>query len=153
MTFAEPLTHGQVERVHEASLEILETIGLKVRFKPARDLFTQHGCTTDTYSEVVKFPRSIVEKYRQCVPPQFTFYARDPRFDKTIPDDSPVIITASSAPDILDPLTGQERRACSADIARIAHLIQELPGFDVFSVSTLAMRLWNTSRYGVFTLH
>jgi trimethylamine--corrinoid protein Co-methyltransferase len=71
-------------------------------------------------------------------PPKFTFYARDPKFDKTIPDDSPVIVTGSSAPDILDPVTGKERRSVSDDIARIAHLIHELPGYDMFSVSVLA---------------
>ncbi len=35
-------------------------------------------------------------------------------------------------------MTGRERRSRSDDIARIAHLINELPGYDVFSVSTLA---------------
>jgi trimethylamine--corrinoid protein Co-methyltransferase len=47
-------------------------------------------------------------------------------------------VTGSSAPDIIDPATGRERRSRSDDIARIAHLINELPGYDVFSVSTLA---------------
>ena len=88
--------------------------------------------------ERVKFPRAVVEKYRRMIPPSFTFYARDPKFDKTIPQDSPVIVTASSAPDIIDPVTGVERRAESGDIAQIAHLINELPGYDVFSISTLA---------------
>jgi trimethylamine---corrinoid protein Co-methyltransferase len=49
-----------------------------------------------------------------------------------------VIVTGSSAPNMLDPVTGQERRAFSDDIARIARLINELPGYDVFSISTLA---------------
>ena len=47
-------------------------------------------------------------------------------------------MTGSSAPNVVDPLTGVERRATSADIAQIAYLINELPGFDVFSISTLA---------------
>lgn len=138
MSFAELLTHEQVERVHEASLEILEEVGLMVRFEPARQLFVSHGCTLDSEKNIIRFPRSVVEKYRQMMPPKFTFYARDPKFDKTIPDDSPVIVTGSSAPDILDPVTGEERRSTSADIARIAHLINELPGYDMFSVSVLA---------------
>jgi trimethylamine--corrinoid protein Co-methyltransferase len=138
MSFAELLTQGQVERVHDASLEILEQVGLKVRYKPARELFEKHGCITSTDSEIVKFPRAVVEKYRKMAPPKFTFHARDPKFDKTIPDNSPVIVTASSAPDIIDPVTGKERRAESGDIARIAHLINELPGYDMFSISTLA---------------
>jgi trimethylamine--corrinoid protein Co-methyltransferase len=136
MSFAALLTQEQVERIHDASLEILEEVGLKVRYEPARDLFKEHGCLVD--GERVKFPRAVVEKYRKLVPPTFTFHARDPKFDKTIPNDSPVIVTASSAPDIIDPVTGHERRAESSDIARIAHLINELPGYDVFSISTLA---------------
>lgn len=136
MTFAALLTQEQVEKVHDASLEILEEVGLKVRFEPARELFKAHGCHVE--EERVKFPRAVVEKYRKLVPASFTFHARDPKFDKTIPQDSPVIVTASSAPDIIDPVTGRERRAESSDIARIAHLINELPGYDIFSISTLA---------------
>jgi len=136
MSFASLLTQQQVDRVHEASLEILEEVGLKVRFEPARELFKQHGCSVE--GEIVKFPRAVVEKYRKMVPPSFSFHGRDPKFDKTIPQDSPVIVTASSAPDIIDPVTGAERRATSSDIAQIAHLINELPGYDVFSISTLA---------------
>src|SRR5512139_1364341 len=138
MSFAELLTQDQVETVHEASLEILEEVGLMVRYEPARKLFAKHGCTVDTEKNIVKFPRAVVEKYRRMMPPKFTFYARDPKFDKTIPDDSPVIVTASSAPDIIDPVTGRERRAESGDIARIAHLINELPAYDMSSISTLA---------------
>src|SRR5574339_257135 len=138
MSFAELLTQDQVERVHEASLEILEEVGLKVRYEPARALFARHGCSVDSETTIVKFPRDVVERYRRMTPPKFTFRGRDPKFDKTIPDDSPVIVTASSAPDIIDPETGKERRAESGDIARIAHLINELPGYDMFSISTLA---------------
>ncbi|MBI5840159.1 MAG: trimethylamine methyltransferase family protein [Chloroflexi bacterium] len=138
MTFAELLTQEQVERVHEASLEILENVGLLVRFEKARDLFARHGCKVDLETQIVKFPRAVVEKYRRMMPPTFTFYGRDPKFDRTIPKDSPVIVTGSSAPNVLDPVTGQERRGRSDDIARIAHLINELPGYDIFSVSILA---------------
>lgn len=138
MSFAELLTQQQVERVHEASLEILQEVGLLVRHGPARELFRNHGCEVNSETNRVKFPRAIVEKYIKVLPPKFTFHGRDPKYDKTIPDDSPVIVTGSSAPDILDPVTGVERRAVIADIVHIAHLIQELPAYDMFSVSVLA---------------
>lgn len=138
MSYATLLTQEQVERIHSAALEILEQAGLLVRLKQAREIFAKHGCTVDEETQRVKLPRAVVEKYRQAYPASFTFYGRDPKFDKTIPQDSPVIVTASSAPDIIDPVTGKERRALSSDIARIAHLINELPGYDIFSISTLA---------------
>ena len=71
-------------------------------------------------SQLVKFPPAVVEKYRAMLPPTFTFHGRDPRYDRTLPQDGPVIVTGSSAPDVIDLLTGRQRRATSDDIARIA---------------------------------
>jgi len=138
MTFATLLTQEQVERIHEASLEVLENVGLLVRFEKARTVFEKHGCKVDSETQMVTFPRAVVEQYRKLIPPTFTFRGRDPKFDRTIPTDRPILVTGSSAPDIIDPVSGKERRARSDDIARIAHLVNELPAYDVFSVSTLA---------------
>jgi trimethylamine--corrinoid protein Co-methyltransferase len=132
------LSPDQVQRIHEASLEILEQVGLLVRNEKARTRLAHHGCPVNPDSLIVKFPRAVVEEFLKAVPPKFKFYARDPNYDRTLPDDGPLMATASSAPNIVDPVTGQERRACSDDIARAAHLVMELPGIDVFSVSTLA---------------
>jgi trimethylamine---corrinoid protein Co-methyltransferase len=138
ITFASLLKPEQVERVHAASLEILEHTGLLVRHEKARRVFARHGCQVNSETQIVKFPHEVVEQFRVMMPATFTFRGRDPRYDRTLPGDGPVIVTGSSAPDIIDPITGRERRSRSDDIARIAHLINELPGYDVFSVSTLA---------------
>ncbi|MES0361233.1 MAG: trimethylamine methyltransferase family protein [Anaerolineales bacterium] len=132
------LTQEQVERIHEASLEILADVGMLVRNQKARDIFLNHGALVDEGTQIVKLPAKIVDEFRAVFPPSFTFRGRDPDYDRTIPDDSPLILTDSSAPNIIDPVTGYERRATSTDLARIAHLINELPGYDVFSISTLA---------------
>ncbi len=146
--FATLLSLQQVGQVHAASLEILEDVGILVRHPKAREVFQKHGCAVENATQVVKFPRKVVEEFRKMMPPTFTFRGRDPRYDRTIPGDGPLIVTGSSAPDLIDPVTGRERRSRSDDIARIAHLIQELPGYDVFSVSTLA----DDAAPGQFTL-
>lgn len=132
------LTDQQVEQVHAASLEILERTGVLVRHEKARAIFQKHGCHVDGQTQLVKFPPRVVDEFRRMMPATFSFLGRDSRFDRTIPRDGPVIVTGSSAPDIVDPVTGKERRSRSDDIARIAYLINQLPGYDVFSVSTLA---------------
>jgi trimethylamine--corrinoid protein Co-methyltransferase len=137
-SFATLLSQSEVERIHEASLEILEKVGVLVRNEKARAILARHGCRVETETQIVHYPRKVVEEFRSMIPPQFTFYARDPALDRTIPDDSPVMVTGSSAPNVIDPLTGHDRRATSADLAQIAHLINELPGYDVFSIATLA---------------
>ena len=148
MQYAELLRPGEAEQVHDASEEILESVGILVRSQEARGIFKRHGCRVDSRSGIVKIPRAVGAQYRQAFVPTFTFKGRDPRFDKTIPDDSPVVVTASSAPDIIDPVTGELRRATSADIANIAFLVNELDGYDVFSTSTLA----NDAPDGQFSL-
>ena len=138
MQQAEFLSAEEVGRIHESSLEILENVGILVHNKKARDIYGRHGCRTDSGTQVVKIPRAVVEEYRRAFVPTFTFKGREPRFDRTLPDDRPVIVTASSAPNLIDPSTGAERRARSADIANIAFLVNELAGYDIFSISTLA---------------
>ncbi len=148
MTFAALLTPEEVERVHGASLEILQNTGLLVRHEKARRIFARHGCQVGAETQIVKFPPTVVEEFRHLMPPTFTFRGRDPKFDRTLPGDGPMVVTGSSAPNVIDPVTGKERRSRSDDIARIAHLINELPGYDVFSVSTLA----DDAAEGQFTL-
>ena len=138
MQYTAFLSTEEVEKIHDTSLEILENIGVQVHLEKARDIFAKHGCKVDQNSKIVKLPRKVVELYRQAFVPRFTFRGRDPHFDRTLPDDRPLIVTASSAPNLIDPVSGEERRATSDDIADIAFLINELPGYDVFSISTLA---------------
>ena len=138
MNWAQFLTDHEVQGVHEASLAILEKTGIRVRNEKARRIFAHRGCPMDGETCVVRIPAALVEESRKLFVPSFTFRGRDPKNDRTIPGDGPIMITASSAPDVIDPETGLQRRALSADIARIAHLVNELPGYDVFSISTLA---------------
>ncbi len=138
MTFFSYLADEDIRYVHESSLEILEETGLIVRNEKARRRFAEHGAKPDPDSEIVRIPAAVVERYRAMVPPTITLRGRDPAFDITLPRKLPVIATASSAPDIVDPVTGACRRATSDDIARIAHLVNECDGFDLFSISTLA---------------
>ena len=138
MQYFRVLDDAQVRHVHEASLEVLAEAGLLVRNEKARRRFAEHGARVDAATGIVKLPPEVVEKYRVLVPPTITLRGRDPALDVTFPRDLPVIATASSAPDLIDPVSGICRRATSHDIANIAHLVNHLPGFDVFSISVLA---------------
>lgn len=136
--FAQLLTDAQVQRAHEASLQILQEVGLEVQNTRARELFKRHGCSVNDRSLRVTIPPDVIEQSLKSIPSRFTFHARNPEFDRTIPDEGPLTMTASSAPNLIDPVTREQRLATSEDLARIACLVDRLPGIDLFSVSTLA---------------
>ena len=79
VNFASLLTSEQVERTHQAALEILEQVGVLVHNPKARQIFSKHGCQLNAETNIVKFPPSVVEEYRKLAPPKFTFYGREER--------------------------------------------------------------------------
>ena len=138
MRYAELLTPRQVEHIHDASLQILEDVGMLVRHREARQIFATHGCKVDSETYLVTFPRQVIEHFRAAFPSTFTFHGRDAHYDVTIPNRQPIIMSGSFAPNIIDPITQQERPARSDDMARIAHLMNQLPGYDLFCLPIIA---------------
>ncbi|MDR3205436.1 MAG: trimethylamine methyltransferase family protein, partial [Deltaproteobacteria bacterium] len=136
MNFFNFFSQEEKQLIHRASLTILEETGMTVKNPEAVEIFKKHGCLVD--GNRVKFPSKIVEEKMTSVPPTYTFTAREPSLDVTLPVHRPVIVTGSSAPNVIDPITGEERRGTSRDVANIGYLINELKGFDVFSISILA---------------
>jgi trimethylamine---corrinoid protein Co-methyltransferase len=76
--FAQLLTEAQVRRVHEASLQILQEVGLEVQNTRARARFKQRGCGVADDSRRVTIPPHVVEQHLKSVPAKFTFHARNP---------------------------------------------------------------------------
>ncbi|MGN0962110.1 MAG: trimethylamine methyltransferase family protein, partial [Clostridia bacterium] len=119
-------------------LTLLEEVGLEVHNEKAIRIFKENGCVIHENENRVTFPEEIVDNYMALVPPTFTLYGRDPRYDFTLPDDGPIFGTASSGTNVRDPLTGEVRPSTAADIARIGHLINELPGISMYTCTISA---------------
>ena len=66
--FANLLSHEQIERIHDASLEILESVGLLVRNSKARNILGANGAQVDSESEIVRFPRQVRNRGSRAAP-------------------------------------------------------------------------------------
>jgi trimethylamine--corrinoid protein Co-methyltransferase len=44
-----------------------------VRNEEAWGILAKHGCIVDKDTQIVQFPRKVVEGFRASIPPQFTF--------------------------------------------------------------------------------
>ncbi|MEO0369261.1 MAG: trimethylamine methyltransferase family protein, partial [Pseudomonadota bacterium] len=74
----EVLSQEALEKIHDASMRILEQIGLEIVNDKARDLMVEHGATIDAESGYVQMDRELVMNYIASVPSEFTLHARNP---------------------------------------------------------------------------
>ncbi len=69
-----------VERIHDASVRVLEELGIEVWSAEARQLFADAGATVD--GEMVRIGRDIIDEALKTAPSSFTLTSRNP--DKQI---------------------------------------------------------------------
>jgi trimethylamine--corrinoid protein Co-methyltransferase len=76
---AEPLSADHVEAIHEASMTVLETMGIRVLHRGARELFAKAGADVDHGEQMVRLDRTLVADTIAQAPGEFTLRARNPK--------------------------------------------------------------------------
>ena len=113
MTF-KALSDAQVENIHQATLDLLETYGIQIASDSAKAVFEAHGCTIDGH--MVKIPARLVEASLKTVPKTFTLQGRSDGKNLDIgKGHDPVIIPAAGGVFVIDE-TGEKRTADMADL-------------------------------------
>ncbi len=75
------LTNNEIEMVHEASLEVLGTTGLRLNHPVALEKLADAGAKIDKTKEQVRLPAAVVEKALQETPKQFVCAGRTSEYD------------------------------------------------------------------------
>lgn len=150
-SFVDLLTPEQVETVHQASLEILEEVGMCVEHEEARKILHKAGCTVDEDTHIVKFPRNEIVAALKKTPNTFTFYARDPQYDITVPGPDSVFTVSGRVAKTVDLETGKPRPSTLEDIKNTSFLTQQLPGYDINSLVFFAHELTGDNLIQTYT--
>ncbi len=69
------LNESQIKRIHCATLELLETVGVKVMDMEAREMLAHAGCRIKK-DNIVQIPNRLVEECIQSAPSRITIYNR-----------------------------------------------------------------------------
>jgi trimethylamine--corrinoid protein Co-methyltransferase len=119
----EVLSQTEVERIHAVSMEILAEVGIKVKYKKARDLFREAGATVDEEAMTVKLPEVLIRRAVDQVPKGFTLYGIDGDFRLEIgPNQAEPVFAGLGTPTrMLDLKDGTVRAATKQDM--IDHII------------------------------
>ena len=130
------LSDKKIEKLHFASLEILEKTGIAFESQEAIKILGEAGADVSD-SNRVKIPSSLVEKALKTTPKEVTLFTRD--------GDPAIVLNGKTGShfgahtdidDFLDPHTKKRRRCYVEDIADMARLIDALSNIEWARTST-----------------
>ena len=125
------LSEEQLQRIHEASLELLSDYGIYSESDLLLKLFRDGGAAVDTEARVVRIPADMVESALTSAPKSFVLCGRDPDRDIVLEAGSVYFgLGGSSEPFIWDYSTGKPRQPTRADMVDVTRLGQAAPNID-----------------------
>jgi len=116
------LSPEDVQRIHTATLDIIESVGVRFPSHKALDIWEAHGATVDRDTMVVKAPGHLIEEALKKAPPVYTLAARDPEQDLPLDGNHVYVGTDGCGVQVIDLETGELRRSCLQDVAEIARV-------------------------------
>jgi trimethylamine:corrinoid methyltransferase-like protein len=122
----EVLTPAEIRRVHEATLEIIERVGVRFPSSTALDIWADHGATVDRATSVVRVPGDLIERALSTAPPAYSLAARDPARDLPLDGHHVHLATDGCGIEVLDPWSLEVRRSALSDVADIARVADAL---------------------------
>jgi len=112
------LTHHDVERIHEHSLDLLERVGIDYKTPRALEILEKMGCPVDYDRTWASLPRELVEWALQEAPRVVRLCARDPARDVILNGCRPHHTTDSQGTKAIDLETGECRDSTAEDLKR-----------------------------------
>ena len=121
-------SQDELEQIHQASMEILSSVGIAFYEPEAVELFKKHGAKADGVK--VFIPESLIQKTLATAPPRFELTARDPA--KSIPIGGPdfALVPGYGAPFIITP-EGDQRAGTMEDYNNFCKLVQTSDHLDM----------------------
>jgi trimethylamine--corrinoid protein Co-methyltransferase len=120
------LSPEDVQHIHTATLDIIESVGVKCPSTKALDLWEAHGATVDRDTMIVKVPGHVIEEALKHAPPAYTLTARDPAQDLPLDGNHVFVGTDGCGVEVIDLSSGKRRRSCLQDVADIARVADDL---------------------------
>ena len=106
------LDDGQVQRIHDASMDIIEEVGVEFRCDDAIGMWRAAGADVDGVT--VRIDREHLMSLVGTAPSSYTMVARDPAHTVTVGDGRTIFTPSYGAPYVLD-LNGVRRPATLQD--------------------------------------
>jgi trimethylamine--corrinoid protein Co-methyltransferase len=121
------LSPGELERIHEATLQIMEDVGVRFPSALALDVLARNGCKVDRATRVVRLPRTVVLEAVAEAPSEYLLAGRDPAADLLIDGRHCYLSNDGSGVFMHDHRSGETRPSTKSDVAASARFVDALP--------------------------
>ncbi|MFH1186073.1 MAG: trimethylamine methyltransferase family protein, partial [Chloroflexota bacterium] len=118
----EILTPVEVKRIHDATLHIIENVGIRFPSQKALEIWEAHGASVDRTKMIVRARPELIEAALKTCPPVYSLAARDPNQDLLLDGNHVYVGTDGCGVEVLDIQSGQRRTSRLQDVADIARL-------------------------------
>lgn len=119
---------NELHLIHDASMEILDNIGVRFHSREAVNLFQHHGFRTEGF--LVFFTENEVRRALAHVPSRFTVHARNPDHTVSIGENDFVLLPTGGAPNV-STYHGEQRPATFDDYQSCCKLVQTSDQLDM----------------------
>jgi len=123
----EVLNTAGVQRIHTASLDLIEKTGVRFPLPKALDIWEAHGASVDRETMIVKAPGALIEDALSDAPSAYVLAARDGLQDLPLDGNHVFVGTDGCGVHIIDLATGELRRSRLQDVADIARVADHIP--------------------------
>lgn len=122
----EVLEAAQVREIKEATLHVLKHVGVHFPSQRALDVFAHHGAKVDYERQVVCLPPDLVVEAMGYAPRAYSLSGRSAGTELLLDGSASYFGTDGCGTRTLDFETGQERRSCKEDVAKMARVADHL---------------------------
>lgn len=116
------LTPAELNKIHLATLHIIENVGVRFPSKRALEIWAAHGATVDFEKMIVKAPPALIENALKKAPPTYSLGARDPQQNCPMDGNHVYLGTDGCGVEIIDIYNHQRRTSELKDVAEIARI-------------------------------
>lgn len=98
----EVLSNNEIKKIHEATLRVIQEIGIHVDSEDARGILLNNGAEIDNNTELVKIPEHLVTEKLKDVPDSFSIYGPDEKVKVDVNTDNVTFATQGAPTRLYD---------------------------------------------------
>ena len=132
------LKESERKKIHDAALDVMENVGVKVMSDVASDSLKKAGADVDEKTRVVKWPAGLVDSLMSKAPSSFVLAGRTEEYDLPLDRRHHYYTTDGCGIAVWDPKTKSRSRSTLADITKTAIIGDALEYLSIYEPMVVA---------------